>query len=275
MPRLNLPLPFPPGAPEGSRVERHAFHSHLLPGHRNLRVYLPPGYRNAWPQTYPVLYMQDGQKLFGHTPDTWRLQQVLDAEIAAGSIEPLIVIGIDHGGSDNEQDRTRIAEYTFTADPSYGGGNAAHYGNMLLKEIHPWVARRYRLRKGRQHTAIGGASLGALVSLTLAMEHTTVFGKVAALSPSLWWNQEAIFSWMTKAATRTTQRPRLWLDMGEQEGASHVARLHRFRDHLLADGWRPPETLHMHIEPEAAHHESHWSARLNAVLHYLFPVPSE
>lgn len=268
----NLLLPFTDNAPEGSRVEIHAIYSRYLPGRRRLRVYLPPGYRRAWPRRYPVLYLQDGQKLFGEAGESWRLQQVLDAEIAAGQVAPLVVVGVDHGGGEGDRDQTRIGEYTPVPDGQYGGGRAGNYGRMLTEEILPWVTRQFRVRKGREQTGIGGSSLGALVSLYVGLENRRIFGRIAALSPSLWWGGEWIYRFVDGLGKNPAPRPQIWLDMGEREGATHMARAEKLRDRLVTKGWRAPEQLRFHRDAQGEHHEWAWGARLGAVLRYLFPV---
>jgi Putative esterase len=67
-----------------------------------LSIWLPPGYTSTAnaSRRYPVLYMLDGQILFddcrGGVPE-WHIDETLTRLIQAGSIEPLIVVGIDAG----------------------------------------------------------------------------------------------------------------------------------------------------------------------------------
>jgi enterochelin esterase-like enzyme len=67
-----------------------------------LSIWLPPGYTDpaTASRRYPVLYMLDGQILFddcrGGVPE-WHVDETLTRLIQAGSIEPLIVVGIDPG----------------------------------------------------------------------------------------------------------------------------------------------------------------------------------
>ena len=268
----NLLLPFIDSEPEGSRVEVHGIYSRYLPGRRLLRVYLPPGYRRAWPRRYPVLYLQDGQKLFGETGESWRLQQVLDEEIGLGRVAPLVVVGVDHGGGDGERDAARIGEYTPVMDGQYGGGLAVNYGRMLVEEVLPWVGRQFRVRKGREQTGIGGSSLGALVSLYVGLENRKVFGRIAALSPSLWWGGEWIYQFVNGMGEVASPRPRIWLDMGEREGVTHVARAEKLCERLVKAGWKMPEQLRFHRDAHGEHHEDAWGGRLGEVLRYLFPA---
>lgn len=268
----NLLLPFADSAPEGSRVEAHALYSRFLPGRRMLRVYLPPGYQRTSPRRYPALYLQDGQKLFGETGESWRLRQILDREIGVGKITPLVVVGIDHGGADGERDQTRIAEYTPVPDGQYGGGGGANYARMLMEEILPWTARQFRVRRGREHTGIGGSSLGALASLYVGLENRKIFGRIAALSPSLWWGGEWVFRFVEQMKQNSDPKPRIWLDMGEREGVAHVARAEKLRERLIAAGWKAEEQLHFLRDAHGEHCARDWGGRMGEVLRYLFPA---
>jgi enterochelin esterase-like enzyme len=49
------------------------FHSKFLPKDRDVIVWLPPGYDANPTKRYPVLYMQDGNTVFG----VWRLDETI------------------------------------------------------------------------------------------------------------------------------------------------------------------------------------------------------
>ena len=57
----------------------------------------------------------------------------------------------------------------------------------MVEELKPWVDRKYRTLDGPAHTGVGGSSLGGLVSLYLGLTWPQVFGRLAVLSPSVWW----------------------------------------------------------------------------------------
>ena len=131
------------------RLRLHrGFRSHHLPGQRDVIVYLPPGYDEQPERHYPVLYMQDGQNLFdGRTSyipgRTWEMGDQADAAIEAGEVEPLVIVGIYNTG-----DR-RLAEYTYERDWQMGGGEADSYGQLLTRELMPWIAGQYRVKPER------------------------------------------------------------------------------------------------------------------------------
>lgn len=257
----------------GSRLCLHTqFQSRFLPGSRNLTVYLPPGYDEDPGHRYPVLTMQDGQNLFenGHafvSCRTWRLNEALDLGIAARVLEPMIVVGVDHAGE------RRVAEYTPSVDWKLGGGEAVKYGQMLVEEVLPFIAANYRVKPGATNTGLGGSSLGALAALYLGLRHPNVFGRLAILSPSVWWNHRAILNLVSEAAARMRgPRPRIWLDIGEAEGRRAVADVDLLDRRLRLKGWRAGVDLNYRRFPNAAHDEASWGERAGAVLAYLFPA---
>jgi predicted alpha/beta superfamily hydrolase len=261
-----------PAAPPHPRLRLHrGFASAYLPDKRDVIVYLPPGYEEHPERDYPVLYLQDGQNLFDPETSfiqgrTWRMREQADAAIEAGEAEPLVIVGIYNTG-----DR-RLAEYTPDRNRQMGGGEADAYGLLLTRELMPWIAQQYRARRGRQDTGLGGSSLGALVSLYLALQHPESFGKLAILSPSLWWNRKSIFGILNERAPQIWERPRMWLDVGDREGhrtlrdAEHLAR------RLKANGWRPEETLHFERVAGGTHDEASWATRVRPMLRFLFPA---
>jgi enterochelin esterase-like enzyme len=254
------------------RLRLHrAFASAYLPDRRDLIVYVPPGYDEQLERSYPVLYLQDGQNLFdGRTSfirgRTWALREQADAAIEAGEVEPLIIVGIYNSG-----DR-RLAEYTHERDWQMGGGEAAEYGLMLTAEILPWIAEKYRARTEREHTGLGGSSLGGLVTLYLGLRYAALFGKLAVLSPSVWWNHKSILGYLNECAPEIWERPRMWLDVGDKEGRRTIHDVEHLNRRLKANGWRPGETLHFEHVPGGTHDESSWARRVRPMLRFLFPA---
>jgi enterochelin esterase-like enzyme len=258
--------------PPHPRVRLHrAFPSQTLPGERDLIVYVPPGYDQHPERTYPVLYLQDGQNLFdGRTSfipgRTWELREHADAAIEAGEVEPLVIVGIYNTG-----DR-RLAEYTHERDWQMGGGEATAYGLMLTRELMPWIAGQYRVRQDRESTGLGGSSLGGLVTLYMGLRHAERFGKLAVLSPSIWWNHKSILGYLNERAPEIWERPRLWLDVGDREGRRTLHDAETLNRRLKANGWRPGETLHFERVPGGTHDEASWSRRVRPMLRFLYPA---
>jgi predicted alpha/beta superfamily hydrolase len=245
------------------------FPSKVLQNERDLVVYLPPGYDQQASRRFPVLYLHDGQNLFdGATAFVpgmdWHVGETTDRMIGTGAVEPLIIVGIYNLG---EQ---RIREYTPTRVPKLGGGRADRYGKFLIDELKPFIDREYRTLRDSANTGLGGSSLGGLVSLYVGLKFAQVFGRLAALSPSVWWNQRVMHRFA--ATVQAAPRPRIWLDIGTREGQQIVRDVENFRDVLVKKGWRSGYDLHYERVEGAEHNEAAWSQRVGPVLQFLFPA---
>jgi predicted alpha/beta superfamily hydrolase len=236
---------------------------------RDVIAYLPPGY--AVEQShYPVLYLNDGQNLFDPTTaflgNDWGLGVVADGLIRSGAIQSLIIVGIYNRGE------KRTLDYTPVRDSRGNGGGAKAYGRWIREHLKPFIDHRYRTLTDPAHTALGGSSLGGLVSLFLGLSNPETFGKLLVMSPSVWWAGRAILR--TVAKLRHKLPLKIWLDMGTCEGRApeicvrDAAELCRA---LVAKGWRLGDDLAYLEEEGAAHDEKAWGARMPEALRFLFP----
>jgi predicted alpha/beta superfamily hydrolase len=258
-----------PGAQLTGRFDLlHGFRSPALGTARRVSIYLPPGYDES-PARYPVLYLQDGQNLFdparAFVPgQDWGLDETAEALIRGGEIAPLIMVGIDHGGVD------RLHEYTPTCDPTRGaGGRLGAYRDFLVDELKSWIDARYRTRPEAASTGIGGSSLGGLAALEIGLARPDVFGRLAALSPSLWWDRRCVIE---RARALDGRRDVvIWLDAGTHEGPGVVHHARVLKNILLRHGWRLGRDLHYREVAGGQHSEADWARRAADVLRALFP----
>lgn len=261
-----------PGEPPHPRVFRHTgFTSRFLQGERDVSVYVPPGYEEQTERQYPLLILQDGQNLFDPETSfirgkTWRVAESADDAIDAGEVEPLVIAGVANAGE------RRLAEYTPSRDMKLGGGDAGQYALMVTRELLPFLRAQYRLRSGAADTGIGGSSLGGLVSLWIGLRHTEIFGKLTVMSPSVWWNHRYILAYLSDVAPELVRRPRMWLDVGDQEGRRTLADARALDARLRALGWREDVDLHFEEVAGGTHDEASWAERVRPMLRFLFPA---
>lgn len=290
--------------PSEGQLRRHAaFHSEFLEHDRDVVVWLPPGYGGSDERSlrrfetevlddgsrtsvmnprgepspgtpvmnrrYPVLYMHDGQNLFEadtafQKGEHWRLGETAATLIDEGRIEPLIIVGIYNTGD------ARQEEYTPTTDAKLGGGKAGDYGRMIVEELKPFIDRTYRTQTDAASTGLGGSSLGGLVTLYLGFMHPSVFGRLAVLSPSVWWDWRAILKTVRQA--RSKPRFRIWLAMGTAEGRRGLDDARLLKAALVGLGFKVGADLHYAEYEGATHSETAWAERVAPMLEWLFPA---
>ena len=255
---------------EQLRIHENIGSAHLT-ANRNVLVYLPPGYGDDADQRYPVFYMHDAQNLFDAKDAfggvAWQADETAQRLILANEIDPIIIVGIYNSGD------KRIDEYTQV--PADGGrmrgrgGQADHYGRMIIEELKPFIDATYATRPEREFTGIGGSSLGGLVSLYLGFKRPDVFSRVAAISPAVWWANNQIIRETAKLPERLPLR--IWLDIGRKEGIRIKHQVRALKEMLLAQGWTNGQDLGYLEVPNARHDEAAWAARFDQVLKFLYP----
>ena len=250
------------------------FHSKFLKSDRDVLVYLPPGYEADKKKRYPVFYMHDGQNLFDGATSfipgkEWRMDETAQSLIESGAIKPVIIVGIYNG------EQERIDEYTpVRVERFKAGGKADQYGRMLVEELKPFIDANYRTLKDAKDTGLGGSSLGGLVSLYLGLKYPKTFGKLAVISPSVWWGDRMI----VKEVLSLNHRPneRIWLDIGTKEGRNSeeenesLTDTRRLRDALIRKGWKLNKDLGYMEDEGAEHNETAWAKRAPSILKFLF-----
>ncbi len=230
---------------------------------RPVYVWLPTSYAHEPQRHYPVLYMQDGQNLFTDAlafGQEWRVDEHLD-RLGALGLET-IVVGIPNG------EASRLDEYSPFPDAEGRGGRGDAYLSFVLDEVMPAVAHHYRVLPDREATGIMGSSMGALISLYAFLRHPDRFGFVGAMSPSIWFADAALLQ-LVEAAPFAGGR--IYLDIGTDEGDTHVGLVHEVHRLLLEKGYRQGESLFYVEEDHAAHTEAAWAHRLRTALYFLLP----
>ncbi|HSU16973.1 alpha/beta hydrolase [Longimicrobium sp.] len=150
---------------------------------RRINVWTPPGYGTAGEMRLPVLYMPDG----GVDEDFPHVVATVDSAVRAGEMRPVIVVGIEN--TERRRDMTGPTEVAQdrTIAPRVGG--SAAFRRFIADELMPEVRRRYPVT---DETAVIGESLAGLFIVETFLVQPELFDTYIALSPSLWWNAEAL-----------------------------------------------------------------------------------
>jgi predicted alpha/beta superfamily hydrolase len=181
---------------------------------RDVTVYVPDSARRG-SDPLPLLILNDGQNLF--EPDRahiagriWRVAETMDALVGAGR-DPA-----DARGRHRSRRAAEDCGIHADAGDQAGAGGAAVYGRFVMSQVLPYLQRAYNARVDASGLAMGGSSLGGLVTLAIARS-SGPFRSVLVMSPSVWWDESRDFE--AAAAVGFHPRPRVWLDIGRREGA--------------------------------------------------------
>ena len=258
----------------GNIQEHRGFRSNIFANRRDVLVYLPRGYRR-FRMRYPVLYLQDGQNVFDAATSfsnvEWGVDETAQRLIRQNLIEPLIIVAIANAGDE------RIHEYAPTRGvidsnakrKKRSRGIARNYGRFLIEELKPYIDKKYRTKPEAEFTGLGGSSLGGLLTLSLGLWFPNVFTRLIAMSPSIWWDEQAILKMFEKIEQKLPLK--IWLDTGTHEPGWERARA--LRDVLVEKGWKLYDDLQYSEIEGGDHSEGAWAARVDPALRFLFPPP--
>lgn len=243
-----------------------SFTVHITPYNldRTIYLYLPDDYQSG--KRYPVLYMYDGHNLFYDEVATygtcWGLKSYLDENPRC------IVVGQDC----NHEGDMRLREYCPYDVDFFSGikGTGKEYMNWLTRELKPYIDEHYPTLPEREHTAVGGSSMGGLMSLYSVLAHNDVFSKAACLSPSSFICMDQLESELERATINSDTR--IYLSWGEKELRRHrnwVDELNRsmlYMQRLEHEG----ACVYPYIQPGGGHSEAFWAEQVPRFMDYLF-----
>lgn len=239
---------------------------------RKLRVYLPPGYHHS-KKSFPVLYMNDGVATF----HAYNLEALVDSLIHEQIISPLIIVGIDNGGSaegSTNPTRDRANEYLPWSDDEENNPaliNKNPQGSkypQFFEEVRQQISSKYRIKAGKHNTALGGASYGALAALFTAISVPSQIGIILLESPSLYVHSHEVMKLDFKKLKGTI----IYIGIGTEEGDTESIQKMALKDanDLSAKVSRSTKKIHLEVTHKADHSFPSFALRFPIALKFLF-----
>jgi enterochelin esterase-like enzyme len=257
-------------------VRTHHISSRHLKRRVRIDIYLPPVL--PW-RPYRLALFNDGQDLPGM--DTARWLKTLHTKKA---ILPCLVVGIYAAD--------RLREYGTAGQPDYKGrGDLAFaYREFLIRELLPYLNRRYRISADPNLRALAGFSLGGLSAFDTVWKNAKHFGIAGVFSGSLWWRSRPmraeapdadLIAHAIVAKTAETPPIRAWFMAGTEDETSdrnHNGIIDAIDDTLqLVDllekkGLQRPHALHYRQVEGGRHEPATWAEVLPEFLTWAFPM---
>lgn len=225
---------------------------------RDLVVWLPPNYAEE-DNSYPVVYMQDGQNIFDPVTSSygtdWAIDETCDSLINAGKIPGVIVVGIY-----NTQDRNE--EY-------HPGKKGDSYMRYVLETIKPLIDSNYRTKSDKEHTIVGGSSSGGTFAFMIAWQYPNVFSKAICLSPAFKINKIDLVI-MVNEYNGKKKSLQFYIDNG---GIALEDKLQSGIDEMLEalqqKGFKEAEDFLWVKDKEAQHNEAAWAKRFPIAIEWI------
>ncbi len=251
------PKPKSSTASKQVQVLDSAFYIPKLNRYRRVWIYLPENYNSDLATRYPVLYMHDGQNLFEDSSSysgEWGVDEFLDSI----KIKKCIVVGIDHGGE------KRMSEYSPFDHEEFGKGEGAAYVDFVARKLKPFIDKKFRTIRDRQHTFIAGSSMGGLISMYAVLRHPKVFGGAGVFSPSFWVSDK-INSYIQKRGKK--YKGLIYFYAGKQEGEQMVQDMLKAFE-ILSSVSKAKSTVV--IRNDGMHNEARWRVEFPLFYQWLF-----
>ena len=290
-----------PSVPAGRIVQLQRFPSQYVAPH-NADVWLPPDYPKQAP--YAVLYMFDGQNLFGKRDpgkmQSWKAAATAARLIATGKTRPFIIVGIWNAQT------LRISEY-FPQKPwaaltpaqrqtlfarelgDFQLMPVAPYSDAFLKfvtqDLKPAVDQRFAVDTKPEATFVMGSSMGGLIAWYAMSEYPGIFGGAACLSthwPGPYLSLDAktddpapdAFVDYIRQHFPAPAGHKIYFDHGTRTLDAYYAPIQQRVDRVLqANGWTG-DHFESRVFAGAEHSEKSWAARLAIPMTFLLAPAS-
>jgi len=149
--------------------------SESLQSHRDLYVYLPPGYDPD--QKYPLMiwlhgFIQDEKDFLDIIP-------AFDRAIACGQLPPMVIAAPD-GSITGRPSFIHAGSF-------YINSRAGCFENYIIRDVYPFLLNNFSIRPEPEAHVLGGASMGGFGAYNLAIKYRKEFRVVIGIMPPLNW----------------------------------------------------------------------------------------
>lgn len=233
---------------------------------RRMTVYTPAGYETSG-KDYPVLYLLHGM---GGDEEAWmdlgRASQIMDNLIAQGKAEPMIVVmtngNVFQQAAPGQSDKG-FYKPTMALPHTMDGQMEKTFGDVL-----DFINSNYRVKKGKDYTAIAGLSMGGFHTLHISRHYPNTFGYMGLFSAAVMPRSEQLpefYQNLNESLTRQKENGYhlYWIAMGKTDFLYNEIKQYR----ATLDQLNMPYEYH---ESEGGHIWANWRDYLTLFVPKLF-----
>ena len=211
-------------------TEIRSFSSAIIDQEFRIYIALPHNYR-ASNNSFPVLYLSDANGIFGLVTETVRFLQLFQ------EVPEMVIVGIGYPVEDfldtlglRVRDLTptkimsglkRIQIWCRAAWQLTVQAGPIIFSNLSKKNYGHFIEANYRIDS--KDSAILGHSFGGLFGLYTLLNAPNTFNRYIISSPSIWWDQEAVFAYEENFAKMHSDLPaNVFLSAGSIERSLEI-----------------------------------------------------
>lgn len=229
---------------------------------RTVHLYVPPNYNDDTLQTFPVMYLLDGESAFNDLENMgpeWQVDEVINT--ATGLGEPsAIVVAIN-------QAEDRDAEYTPFVNEDNPDAHGAKFATWVATDLKQLIDANYRTRRDAESTFIGGISRSGMMAYYMMMAHPDIFGGALIQSPAMWVDHERLMEMEISNEQLSTKK--IFVSVGEHEGRVMIPHAEEIYEKFLAQGLAA-DRLRFEIIPGEGHWHVTWRKSFALAYPWLF-----
>ena len=234
---------------------------------KQITIWTPVGYDpEDTTKKYSVLYMTDGQNLFGDKSTMsgyeWEVDETVLSYMQNGG-DGIIVVGIDNSNSKRDSELTPDLGDVVPAY-NYGGfknGTGKAYSDFVVNTVIPYIEANYNTNSIR---GIAGSSSGGIEAFYIGMEHMDKFSYIGALSPAFLLYDEATWNEYLGSLDFSDKDtlPRVYIHNGNSANDSLEQEL--YPNAVAMQGWMeengyPSQLIRTVVDNDGTHSELFWA----------------
>lgn len=215
--------------------------SAVLQQTRTIKVYLPQDYDKST-QTYPTLYLLDGERHLAHAVLASRLHQEL------GNIPRQIIVAINN----LEQDGARENDFYHQKDK---------FAQFIGTELQPFIDKTFRSSKS---ATLYGHSLAAYFAVDLLANQPALFDRYIAASPPLQRHANDIYQQLNEQTLASGKTLYITMAPQDAEGEAVFSAYQQFIGLLSA---KAPDNVqwHQQVMAEQSHISNYYISFFNGI----------